>query len=85
MRKVDIRARVQELDQQLQRRKATLVQQQDERRQLIQQCATAGDHVYSKPIVFMAGSWEEGPDTCEFCGHTSGISQGQLARNLVAG
>jgi hypothetical protein len=26
---------------------------------------------------------QEGPETCEFCGHVNGASKQQIARNLV--
>ena len=74
--KVAIRARVRELDEQLHRHKATLVQQQDERQQLVQDCAQHGGHDFEGPF---GGS----VDFCMFCGLVKNASREQIARNLV--
>lgn len=82
--KVAIRARVRELDAQVQSHKATLVHQQDERQQLVQDCAQHGGHVPKEVYGFAPARGIFVDHTaCEFCGVQVGASVEQLARNLV--
>lgn len=80
--KVAIALRVNELNQQLQQRKATASSQQDERRELVDSCHLHGDHVPEPQWVPSLGSFAY---HCGFCQLQIGVSQQQLSRNLVRG
>lgn len=84
MRKVDIRARVEQLDQRLARRKDTPGQQDAERLRLISECQAAGDHVFMDTLVFVQpGNVPQIVPVCEFCRLRPAGSQEEIRRNLV--
>jgi hypothetical protein len=81
VRKVDIRSRVQQLDEALRIGRATLARQRDERAQLTVQCQAAGDHVFVTKWFATHGPQE----CCMFCGQPEKAGEQQIARNLVRG
>jgi hypothetical protein len=83
MRKVDIRARVRELDQQLAKRAATEAAQRPERARLIEACRVAGDHDFERQALF--GGLPFQAATCMYCGVSRTAGDEQVRRNLVLG
>jgi hypothetical protein len=81
MRKVDIRARIHELDRRLQSHRDAPIDQRDERARLIHACRDASDHVF---VRMWLGDLGVGT-LCEFCGVQERATSEQISRGLVIG
>jgi hypothetical protein len=82
MRKVDIQARVHELDRRLHTRRDMPSDQAAERSRLIEACRAGGDHV---PARVLLGALTGVAEVCEFCGHQQRATREQISRGLVIG
>jgi hypothetical protein len=83
MRKVDIRARVRELDQQLAKRAATEAAQRPERARLVEACRLTGDHDFERQPAFGGHPFQAA--TCLYCGVSCSAKRELVRRNLVCG
>lgn len=83
--KVAIALRVVALDKQIADKRASLVHQQDERRELAESCRVHGDHV---PTGYFTSSTMNAASLayrCEFCTAHLSASSEQVSRNLNRG